>query len=231
MIRRGEEWGTPAGGPPDLEVLGDDPALATAVGRVRASLAAPRVRFDAAPTSDLARAVGLVGPGAATTEVPLDVITVAGTLDGGVPDDPAEAAVAVNAVVLGPAPDRLRWWHRRRPTSVVVDGRVVFDGPATTVLVANGQFLRGHDVAPAGHPGDGRLEVQVYALDPGERARMRRRLADATHVPHPRIATSSGKSLLVERAPSGPLEVDGAARGRRGRLRAEVLPEAYRLLV
>ena len=49
---------------------------------------------------------------------------------------------------------------------VTVDGRTVHDGPATSVVVANGQFSGTADLAPRGHPGDGRLEVQVYALRP-----------------------------------------------------------------
>lgn len=246
MIRRGEGWGAPAGGGADVEASGDDVTLAAAVRGDDEHARIPRVRFDASPDSDLARSVGLVGKGAASIEVTLDVMALdLGLADLGLADpDPGapeldattgsstwEGGLAVNAIVVGPPPDRLRWWHRRRPFTVVVDGRTLFDGRATTVLVANGQFLRGHDVAPAGHPGDGRCEVQVYALGPGERTPMRRRLAGAAHLPHPRIATSAGRSVLVEVARPGALEVDGADRGRTGRLRAVVRPGAYRLLV
>lgn len=233
MIRRGEGWGAPAGGPPDVDAAGDDVALAAALrGAAEAGLA-PRVRFDATGGSDLARAVGLAGRGAGTTEVTLDALVVAAD-----PTDPehddgndTDHDVAVNAVVVGPAPDRLRWWHRRRSLRVEVDGRVLFEGRATTVLVANGQFLRGHDVVPAGHPGDGRLEVQVYALEPGERGPMRRRLPGAAHLPHPRIHTGSGRSVLVHGVRPAALEVDGARRGPVGSVRAVLRPGAYRLLV
>ncbi len=242
MIRRGDAWGGPVAGPPELEVAGDDVALADAV---RAHLrlnperaGAPSVRFDASAGSDLARAVGLVGPGAATIALDLDVITIGeeanGEPSGEAGDEgcgEAERALSVNAVVLGPAPDRLRWWHRRRPTTVLVDGRPVFTGRATTVLVANGQFLRGYDVVPAGHPGDGRLEVQVYALAPGERAAMRRRLPGAAHLPHPRIHAASGRAVVVDAPGAAPLEVDGVHVGRTGALRATIRPGAYRLLV
>ena len=47
---------------------------------------------------------------------------------------------------------------------IEVDGQPWFAGSATTVVIANGQFLRGADIVPRGHPGDGRLEVQVYEL-------------------------------------------------------------------
>ncbi|HUV11942.1 MAG TPA: hypothetical protein VMX12_13270 [Acidimicrobiia bacterium] len=241
MIRRGEGWGAPAGGSPDVEAAGDDVALAAAVRGDGEHARIPRVRFDATPDSDLARSVGLVGKGAASIEVTLDVMAVdpdlidpdlgAPALDGTTGSGPWAGDLAVNAIVVGPPPDRLHWWHRRRPLTVVVDGRTLFDGRATTVLVANGQFLRGHDVVPAGHPGDGRCEVQVYALGPGERTPMRRRLAGGAHLPHPRIATSAGRSVLVEVARPGALEVDGTDRGRADRLRAVVRQGAYRLLV
>ena len=230
MIRRGDAWGGPVAGPPELEVAGDDVALADAVrARLRRQperAGAPSVRFDASAGSDLARAVGLVGLGAATIALDLDVITIGDEASGEV-----ERALSVNAVVLGPAPDRLRWWHRRRPTTVLVDGRPVFTGRATTVLVANGQFLRGHDVVPAGHPGDGRLEVQVYALAPGERAAMHRRLPGAAHLPHPRIHAASGRAVVVDAPGAAPLEVDGVHVGRTSALRATIRPGAYRLLV
>ena len=78
------------------------------------------------------------------------------------------AAMAVNAVVLGAAA-RPPAVVEPRAAAVGVDGRRPerFEGRATTVVVANGQFLRGADVVPRGHPGDGRVEVQVYALAPG----------------------------------------------------------------
>lgn len=227
MIRRGEAWGDPAAGPPDIEAAGDDVDLAAAVrAGLRNAKAADDpvlIRFDASPRSDLARAVGLMGAGTARTEVALDVMALH--------VEPRSAAdLAVNAVVVGVAPDRLRWWHRRVRRLVTVDGRTVFDGAATSVVIANGQFLRGHDIVPAGHPGDGRIEVQVYGLGPGERGPMRRRLRGAAHLPHPRIATAAGHDVVVEGAGVA-LEVDGVVRGRARHLRAEVAVGAYRLLV
>jgi diacylglycerol kinase family enzyme len=99
------------------------------------------------------------------------------------------------------------------------------------VVVANGQYLDGSDVVPRGHPGDGRLEVQVYALAPGERRAMRRRLASGTHLPHPRIATGSGRRIDVVVEPPTGAEVDGVPVPPRSRWGVEVVPEALRLLV
>jgi diacylglycerol kinase family enzyme len=116
---------------------------------------------------------------------------------------------------------------------VTVNGRVVADGPATTVLVASGQFLDGLDVVPRGHPGDGRMEIQVYALSRGERKAMRSRLPQGIHVPHPRITTASGRSVVV--TVSGgrilPLTVDGVAHDPTDILRVDLLPNAIRLVL
>ncbi len=215
MIRRGEPWGGPVSGPVSASGAGGDADLA---GLVAANPGA-RIAFDPDASCDLALAVGLAAGSAGTVELPLDAVD----LDDG--------TLAVNVVVSGVPPHRLRWWHRRRPVTVQVDERVVFDGPATTVVVANGQFLDGADLVPRGHPGDGRLEVQVYALGPGERRALRARLATGGHVPHPAIATGSGRRVGCRWARAAPLAVDGRPRGRRDRLEAAVLPAVFSLVV
>jgi hypothetical protein len=218
MIRPGEPWGSPASSPPDLTVDGDDAALAAAVAAAPGVL----VAFRPGPGSDLARAVGL-RPGseatAAATELPVDAVRLTG---GG---------LACNAVVLGVPPDRLRWASASRPVEIDVDGRRWFAGPATTVVIANGQFLRGTDVVPRGHPGDGRLEIQAYELRRRERRAMRRRLATGAHVPHPRIRSRTARRVEIHAPPDWPLEVDGVRGEPRQLLVAEVVPGAFRLLV
>ncbi len=223
MIRPGSEWGTPTDEPPVATVIGDDRDLAAWVAGSDPTGPAPLVRF--VPTaSDLARSVGLASSEPDPERpprgiaLPLDAIT---TGDVG----------AVNSVVVGRRPDRLRPWHRPVPVEVTVDGRPVFTGRATTVVVMNGQYLGGADVAPRGHPGDGRLEVQVYALGAGERAPMRRRLSVGTHVPHPRIVTTTGREILVEAGRPLPVALDGHAAGRAVTLAVRVRPGAFRLLV
>jgi hypothetical protein len=221
-VRPGEPWGHAASGPPDLEVAGDDADLAAAVTRHRGAL----VRFRPSRTSDLAHALGLAHPhaeSAAATEVAIDALEIDGD-DG--------TGVAVNAVVLGPPPDRLRWNARAADVTVRVDGRPWFTGRATTVVVANGQFLRRADLVPRGHPGDGWAEVQVYALARRARAGMRRRLPTGTHVPHPDVRAGRARRVEVEIAGRRlPVEVDGRRRDRVDRLAVTLAPGAVRLLV
>jgi YegS C-terminal NAD kinase beta sandwich-like domain len=216
MIRPGEEWGGPAESPPDRDIDGDDQMLAACVARFPGAL----VRFHPAADSDVARAVG-IHPGSPATgrELPLDALQ----LDDG--------TLGCNMVVLGRAPDRLRRIARRIGVHVAVDGKSWVDGAATTVVVATGQFLRGLDVVPRGHPGDGRAEVQVYQLRPSERRAMRARLAVGAHVPHPRIQQRSAQRVEIVAERPLALEVDGRPHGHALRLVVEVRSAAYRLLI
>lgn len=241
-IARGRPWGTPFHGDADLEVAGDDRQLAAAVARHPGA----RVRFRPSPRSQLARAVGLGGPRpgaggsrAPAWSLPVDAIEVVSPPPGsdvGAPgsDGPGAApgsGLAVNAVVVGTPPARLRWWSGARPVVVRADGRPVHSGPATTVVVANGQYLGGIDAVPRGHPGDGRLEVQVYALRRGERAALRRRLPAGAHLPHPRLVTSGARRVEIEVPGRWRAEIDGVPTTVGGTVRLGVRPGAFHLVV
>jgi hypothetical protein len=221
VIRPGEPWGTPTTSAPDLDVSGGDPVLADAVANAPGML----VRFHPDATSDLARTVGLTPAGTAagarteTMAVPLDVLDCDGRL-------------ACNMCVFGVAPDRLRWSSPSFDIDVRLDGRPWFSGRATTVVVAVGQFLRGLDVVPRGHPGDGKAEIQVYDLERRARRMLRTRLASGSHLPHPRIHQRSGRAVELQFRPAAPREIDG----KRSEVLAstatiEVVPGAYRLLI
>jgi hypothetical protein len=219
VIRKGEAWGTPVSGPAEAEGSGGDAALA----RLVAAHPGARLAFTPDAGSDLARAVGLT-PGLSgrehrTTEVVLDALR--GVDDG----------LAVNMIVLGVPPDRLHRWHRPRLVRVEVDGRAAYDGKATTVVIANGQHLRGNDVVPRGHPGDGRLEVHVYSLEGRERVEMRRRLPTGSHVPHPRITTTSGRTVKITSSRPLARETDSRKQGKVTDVTVTLIPAAYRLLI
>lgn len=218
MIRKGEPWGQAADGPPDVDIAGDDAELA----RVVTERPGAHIRYRPTEDSDLARVVGITNSSTGATEVPMDVLEI---------DASNLKVTSVNMLVLGVAPDRVRWWHRMRFVTVHVESRCIHAGPATTVVVANGQFLRGHDLVPRGHPGDGRAEVQIYAIDRGERAEMRLRSGTGTHLPHPQIATAVGRSIQIAWAQTVPAEVDGHPRGAVRSVSIHVVPGAYQLLV
>ncbi len=224
MIKPGDEWGTATTAAADLHVSGDDSTLAAAIGSAPSP---PLVRFHP-QGSELGRAVGLSDRSGresdepAGIELPIDAIE-------------SSAGLAVNAIVIGVAPTRLQFHHRRSPVTVTVDGRVLFDDAATTIVIANGQFIDGVDVVPRGHPGDGRFEVQVYALNPSERLPMRQRIRTGTHLPHPRIVCTTGRTVeFTARADGGrrwSLTVDGRRTDAISVLHAAVQPKAFRLLI
>lgn len=219
VIEKGRPWERPAAGPPAWHVEGDDAALAAAVRDQPGA----RVGFRPDATSDLARALGIHGDGPGAVELPVDGLRV--TADG-------RDLFAVNMVVVGTAPDRTRWSTPSPVLRVEVDGRVVHDDPATTVVVASGQFLRGNDVVPRGHPGDGRVEVQVYALARGGRGAVRTRLPRGVHLPNPDITQTSGRRVEVTAAKRpARLEIDGVPAPAATRVTVEVVPEAFLIVV
>ena len=221
-MRAGEPWGEPLD--PSDEVVdvypgGIDMAIAIAAGEHPGAV----LRFrPVAGACDFARAIGLTPETgrARTTVLPCDLMELGPGL------------YAINAVVLGLRPDWLRWWHRAHPVTVEVDGRAVGPARATTVVIANGQFVRGTDLSPRGHPGDGRVEVQVYALRPGERRAMRARLAVGDHVPHPRITQASGRRIVVRWGDGPrPADVDGREVPTRDGVTIEVRAGGARVLI
>jgi diacylglycerol kinase (ATP) len=139
--------------------------------------------------------------------------------------------VAVNSVVVGVAPDRLRRWHRPVGLTVEIDGAPVEAGAATSLVVMNGQYLRGLDVSPRGHPGDAVAEAQLYALPPAARRPMRARLAVGAHLPHPAITIRRARRIVVHASRPIALEIDRAAAGSITDLTITLRPAAYRLLV
>jgi len=200
---------------PELSVAGDDRTLARWVADHPGAL----VAFRPSPASDVARAVGLGPASNGSTPVTLDAMRL------------GDGDLAVNMVVLGTPPDRLTRLTRRLMLRLEVDGTEVATTRATTVVIATGQYLRGLDVVPRGHPGDGRLETYVYRLRPRERRAMRARLPHGTHVPHPRITARPGRHIEVVADAPVACEVDGEARPPVRGLSVEVVASAYRLLV
>ena len=223
MIRPGEEWGRPSSAAPDLELDGDDHDLAAAVAARPGVL----VRFRPDATSDLAGAVGLDRAVDLGVELAVDALR----LDGMDPDAAVASTVAVNMLVLGRPPDALGPWVRSFGANVRIDGKPVFHGPCTTIVIATGQFRRGLDVVPRGHPGDGRAEVQIYAVPRRQRRQLRARLATGTHVPHPGIVQRSGRHIEVSIDRRVAVEIDGRTAPGADQVQVTVVPDAYRLLL
>ena len=235
-IRPGDEWGIPTESEPDLLVAGSDRDLSRALSAWPHPN--PLIAFAPNKESNLARSIGL-SPNIAGQQ-PLSEIAprrkAIGSIDAQIDAIQYRFAgnkyLAMNALELGVSPQSLRASTRSRTIAVSVDGRKIFKGSASGVIVANGQFIGDADLVPRSHPGDGRLEIHIYALKAGERAAMRRRLATGTHLPHPRISTASGAKIRIEIiAGSWAIKADSEPVGRAGRLEVEILSPAARLLI
>jgi hypothetical protein len=212
-MKKGEAWGSPERASPDLVVAGGDHDLAAALAGTPHGVL---VAFAPSSESDLARAIGLqAGAPPQHLALPMDALEL------------EHGGFAVNAIVLGVAPDRLTALHASGPVSI---GELVVDA-VTTVVVATGQWLRGLDLVPRGHPGDGKAEIQAYRLRRPERRAMRGRLATGTHVPHPRIVTRTAVAVEVRARRALPLEIDGRPAPPVATLRAVLIPARYRLLL
>jgi len=169
-IGKGGAWGREVERPADLVVARDDADLAARLQRQRADATRAPV---AVRSGDLARTLGSAPVDGRPTlnELPIDMVTVRlGDVEA--PDRSVPACAHV--VICSP------WWR-----GGWLRGRAV--------VVMNAEFIGHWDVAPRGHPNDGRVEV--FEVDPrfGIRQRLaaRRRARTATHVPHPLITTRS----------------------------------------
>ena len=136
-----------------------------------AALTEQPTRPVAVEGGDLARTLGNrpIADRAELLALPLDLVEF--RLDGG-----ATRCAVAHLVVRSPAWAGA-WWR----------GEVL--------AVMNAEFIGTWDVAPRGHPNDGRVEVFHCPASFGLRQRLaaRRRLPTGTHVPHPQITTRSVK--------------------------------------
>ena len=100
------------------------------------------------------------------------------------------------------------------------------------VAAMNAEHLGAWDVAPRGHPNDGRLDVlHVADLGLGDRWKAWRRLPTGTHVPHPGIALRP--AAAVDLALRRPLTVwlDGRRAGTTDHLVIRVEPDALTVCI
>ncbi len=96
------------------------------------------------------------------------------------------------------------------------------------LAVMNAEFVGVWDVAPRGHPNDGRVEVQLAAasLRLRDRWAARSRLPHGGHVPHPDISTRSVRSAAWTFESALAVFVDGRPVGRSRSLGIAVRPDA-----
>lgn len=94
------------------------------------------------------------------------------------------------------------------------------------VAAMNAQFIGEWDVAPRGHPNDGRLDTLDTDLPLGDRFKAMRRLPTGTHVPHPAITERRVDAAQFEFDKDTPAWLDGEPAGTVRRLSIRVEPDA-----
>jgi hypothetical protein len=201
-IERGQDWGRRVDRPHDLVEVAGDAEAGALVTRLRR--AAQPLPVLGLLAGDLRRTLGRQDRVAR-----LDHEVSEFTVDLGVVAVAGEEHWFLSHVVA-----RRSWWR----------GEVV--------AAMNAQFLGSWDVAPRGHPNDGRLDlVRVGHMTVGERWKAWRRLPSGTHLPHPDIEARPVAELDL--ALSAPLTVraDGIARGVTDRLVVRVEPDALTVCV
>jgi hypothetical protein len=97
------------------------------------------------------------------------------------------------------------------------------------VMAMNAQFFGEYDIAPRGHPNDGKLDV--LRVDPAmgwrDRLEARRRARTGTHLPHAQLSMRSVPEIDVEFDKSMVVWIDGVRCGAARRMRIIAEPDAF----
>jgi hypothetical protein len=201
-IRKGDPWGTPGALPAHgVVVRSDREARAVITAARRANEPIPPLGLLG---GDLCRTLGGTGDEARLRS-----------------DAAVQLPVDLGAVLLD---GRLHWF-----VAHLVARRGWWRG--RVVAAMNAQFLGPWDVAPRGHPNDGRLDVLDADLPFDERLQVRARLKAGTHVPHPRISERHVAALQLDLGRPTPVLLDGDDLGPATSVVLHVEPDALLCVV
>jgi YegS/Rv2252/BmrU family lipid kinase len=125
--------------------------------------------------------------------------------------------------------------YRNCPVRVVVDGQVLFEGPAFNVAVANGRFFGGGmKIAPNADPTDGVFDVVVLGdLSRARSVSLSRHIYRGTHLTTEGVLCARGQDVRAEPLADSTevlIDMDGETPGRLP-LRARVAPAALRIRI
>jgi hypothetical protein len=201
-IRKGEPWGEARALPPAGVV-------------VRSDAEAREVVTDARREGRPVPVLGLVGG------------DLCRTLGGRGDEDRLRTDAATTATCdLGVAllDGRLHWF-----VAHLVARRGWWRGRAWVAM--NAAWLGPWNLGPKAHPGDGLLDVTDATVPVGERLKVRSRLPQGVHVPHPALRTSRAPAAQVRLERALPVHLDGVLVGEFRSLSVRVEPDALTVVV
>jgi hypothetical protein len=201
-IRKGEPWGEARALPPGGVV-------------VRSDAEAREVVTDARREGRPVPVLGLVGG------------DLCRTLGGRGDEDRLRTDAATTATCdLGVAllDGRLHWF-----VAHLVARRGWWRGRAWVAM--NAAWLGPWNLGPKAHPGDGLLDVTDATVPVGERLKVRSRLPQGVHVPHPALRTSRAPAAQVRLERALPVRLDGVLVGEFRTLSVRVEPDALTVVV
>ena len=201
-VRKGEPWGEPGPLPADAVVVRSD---------AEARRVVTEARRDQRPVPPL----GLLGG------------DLCRTLGGRGDEAHLRSGAATTASCdLGVAllDGRLHWF-----VAHVVARRGWWRGRAWVAM--NAAYVGSWDLGPRAHPGDGLLDITDAMVPVGERLKVRARLAQGAHLPHPALRTQRTRAAQVVLERPLPVRLDGEVVGRFRSISVRVEPDALRILV
>jgi hypothetical protein len=202
-IERGVDWGHPGPLPSDGIVCATDAA-------------ARRVVVEARRHQRAVPVLGLTGG---------DLWRTMGAPPGGEArlrsDDAVTFPVDLGSVLVD---GRLHWF-----VAHLVARRSWLHG--RTFVAMNAQWLGEWDLAPRGHPDDGKLDITDGDLPFGQRLAARGRLRTGTHLPHPALEHRQVDAVQAELQPPLDVYLDGEKVARASNLSIRVEPDALTVVV
>lgn len=201
-VRKGEPWGAPGALPADAVVVGSDAEARRVVTEaLRARLPLPPLGLLG---GDLCRTLGGRGDAARLRS-----------------DEATSASCDLGVALLD---DRLHWF-----VAHLVARRGWWRGRAWVAM--NAAYVGPWDLGPRAHPGDGLLDITDATVPPGERLKVRARLAQGAHLPHPALRTQRTRAAQVVLERPLPVRLDGEVVGRFRSISVRVEPDALRVVV
>lgn len=201
-IRKGEAWGGTAPLPADGVVVGSDAeARQVVTDALRAGRPVPPLGLLG---GDLCRTLG--GRGDADHLRSPTATTV-----------PCDLGVAL-------LDGRLHWF-----VAHLVARRGWWRGRAWVAM--NAAYVGTWDLGPKAHPGDGLLDITDATVPAGERLKVRARLPQGAHLPHPALRTSRTKAAQVVLERPLPVRLDGDVVGSFRTISVRLEPDALTVVV